>query len=140
MSRLMREPQLTAGSLMPSPRYESVVSLMIKPGTLSAVLTMRRLAVCGMMCRKMMTGTGTPSMSASSTNSSRFIECTSPRIVLALPGQPTSAKISVIIMYDAPESMRAFRSERKKRIKYNPGMSMKNSARRIMLQSVPPPA
>ena len=45
----MSEPQLTAGSLIPSPRYESVVSLMIKPGTLSATLTIRRLAVCGMM-------------------------------------------------------------------------------------------
>ena len=92
----MREPQLTAGSLIPSPRYESVVSLMIKPGTLSATLTMRRLAVCGMMWPKMITAGGIPSRRASRIKSSRFIACTMPRIVRALDGQPTKARISVM--------------------------------------------
>ena len=98
MSRLMREPQLTAGSFIPRPKYESVVSLIMKPGTLKVMLTMMRLEICGMMCPKITTSDGTPSSLVLRMNSSRFTECTTPRTVLAQPGQPTSERISVIIM------------------------------------------
>ena len=74
ISRFMSEPQLTAGSLIPRPRYESVVSLIIKPGTDKAVLTIKRLAVCGMICLKITITGGTPSSSAFIMNSSRFME------------------------------------------------------------------
>jgi len=97
-SRLIREPQLTAGSVIPSPRYERTVSVIIKPGTLNATLTIKRLAICGIMCLKMITTDGIISSFAFRTNSSRLIAWTIPRIVLAELGQPTRERITVIIM------------------------------------------
>ena len=45
MSRFIKDPQLTAGSAIPNPKYDKVVSLIIKPGTLNAVLTINKLAI-----------------------------------------------------------------------------------------------
>ena len=44
-----------------------------------------------------------------------------------------------MIMYEVPLSIFVFKRERKNRIKYRLGMSIKNSAMRIMVQSVVPP-
>ena len=70
----------------------------MKPGMLRATLTIRRLAIWGIMWFRMISGGGIISSRALSTNSSRLMACTMPRIVRAEPGQLTRDRITVIIM------------------------------------------